>query len=103
MADEEEQDCCPLCMEELDITDKTFDACPCGYQVRTYALPLSLSRFVGFLRASSPRPTRACVRVPPSSPCAVPTAAVCAHSCAAPPTFSHKGEGKEVRGLADVS
>jgi CCR4-NOT transcription complex subunit 4 len=33
MADEEEQDCCPLCMEELDITDKTFDACPCGYQV----------------------------------------------------------------------
>lgn len=35
MADEEEQDCCPLCMEELDITDKTFDACPCGYQVRS--------------------------------------------------------------------
>ncbi|TYZ59862.1 hypothetical protein PybrP1_005804 [[Pythium] brassicae (nom. inval.)] len=33
MADEEEPDCCPLCMEELDITDKTFDACPCGYQV----------------------------------------------------------------------
>lgn len=31
--DDEEPDCCPLCMEELDITDKTFDACPCGYQV----------------------------------------------------------------------
>ncbi|KAL4105520.1 hypothetical protein PRIC1_003582 [Phytophthora ramorum] len=30
---DEEQDCCPLCMEELDITDKTFNACPCGYQV----------------------------------------------------------------------
>ncbi|KAI9987546.1 hypothetical protein PInf_023587 [Phytophthora infestans] len=34
MADyEEESDCCPLCMEELDITDQTFNACPCGYQV----------------------------------------------------------------------
>ncbi|KAG6967575.1 hypothetical protein JG688_00006244 [Phytophthora aleatoria] len=34
MADyEEENDCCPLCMEELDITDQTFNACPCGYQV----------------------------------------------------------------------
>ncbi|KAF0685145.1 Aste57867_22916 [Aphanomyces stellatus] len=30
---EEEVDCCPLCMEELDLTDKTFDACRCGYQV----------------------------------------------------------------------
>ncbi|KAG7389114.1 CCR4-NOT transcription complex subunit 4 [Phytophthora pseudosyringae] len=26
-------DCCPLCMEELDLTDQTFNACPCGYQV----------------------------------------------------------------------
>ncbi|GLD95190.1 hypothetical protein PINS_up003832 [Pythium insidiosum] len=33
MAEEDEGDCCPLCMEELDLTDKTFDACPCGYQV----------------------------------------------------------------------
>ncbi len=30
---EDETDCCPLCMEELDLTDKTFDACRCGYQV----------------------------------------------------------------------
>ncbi|OQR83911.1 hypothetical protein ACHHYP_14157 [Achlya hypogyna] len=30
---EEEMDCCPLCMEELDLTDKTFNACACGYQV----------------------------------------------------------------------
>jgi CCR4-NOT transcription complex subunit 4 len=35
MADEEENDCCPLCMEELDLTDKTFTACPCGYQVKS--------------------------------------------------------------------
>ncbi|CAI5713833.1 unnamed protein product [Peronospora destructor] len=34
MADNNEEiDCCPLCMEELDLTDQTFNACPCGYQV----------------------------------------------------------------------
>lgn len=31
--EDDEPECCPLCMEELDITDKTFNACPCGYQV----------------------------------------------------------------------
>ena len=30
---EEDMDC-PLCMEELDITDKLFKPCECGYQVR---------------------------------------------------------------------
>ena len=29
MAEEE----CPLCLEELDLTDQTFNACQCGYQV----------------------------------------------------------------------
>lgn len=24
---------CPLCMEELDSTDRSFKACQCGYQV----------------------------------------------------------------------
>lgn len=24
---------CPLCMEELDIADRNFRPCPCGYQV----------------------------------------------------------------------
>jgi hypothetical protein len=24
---------CPLCMEEIDVTDKYFRPCPCGYQV----------------------------------------------------------------------
>ncbi|TDH67130.1 hypothetical protein CCR75_002313 [Bremia lactucae] len=34
MADyNDEPECCPLCMEELDLTDQTFNACPCGYQV----------------------------------------------------------------------
>jgi hypothetical protein len=25
---------CPLCMEELDIADKNFRPCPCGYKVK---------------------------------------------------------------------
>jgi CCR4-NOT transcription complex subunit 4 len=29
----DEEDLCPLCMEELDETDKNFRACQCGYQV----------------------------------------------------------------------
>jgi hypothetical protein len=33
MLDEEEEDYCPLCMEELDLTDKNFMPCPCGYRV----------------------------------------------------------------------
>ncbi|KAJ3017043.1 transcriptional repressor general negative regulator of transcription subunit 4 [Thoreauomyces humboldtii] len=31
-SDEEDLDC-PLCMEEIDITDRYFKPCPCGYQV----------------------------------------------------------------------
>lgn len=27
------EECCPLCMEELDPTDRNFNACSCGYQV----------------------------------------------------------------------
>jgi hypothetical protein len=32
MSDEDDFDC-PLCMEELDISDRNFRPCPCGYQV----------------------------------------------------------------------
>jgi CCR4-NOT transcription complex subunit 4 len=32
--DDEEEELCPLCVEELDLTDKGFKPCPCGYQVR---------------------------------------------------------------------
>ena len=28
-----EQPSCPLCMEDLDATDKNFHPCPCGYQI----------------------------------------------------------------------
>ncbi|KNC96943.1 CCR4-NOT core ubiquitin-protein ligase subunit MOT2 [Spizellomyces punctatus DAOM BR117] len=31
-SDEEDLDC-PLCMEEIDITDRYFKPCPCGYQI----------------------------------------------------------------------
>jgi hypothetical protein len=31
--DDDEEEVCPLCVEELDLTDKNFRPCPCGYQV----------------------------------------------------------------------
>lgn len=30
---EDEEEYCPLCIEPLDITDKNFFPCPCGYQI----------------------------------------------------------------------
>eukprot|EP00976_Prorocentrum_cordatum_P109362 1195006-Prorocentrum_minimum.AAC.4 len=33
MSEEGEPEACPLCMEELDATDKNFHPCPCGYQI----------------------------------------------------------------------
>lgn len=30
---DDEEDYCPLCIETLDITDKNFKPCPCGYQI----------------------------------------------------------------------
>lgn len=30
---DEEEYVCPLCMEEMDISDRNFRPCPCGYQV----------------------------------------------------------------------
>eukprot|EP01114_Cavostelium_apophysatum_P013545 TRINITY_DN3302_c0_g1_i2.p1 TRINITY_DN3302_c0_g1~~TRINITY_DN3302_c0_g1_i2.p1 ORF type:complete len:1166 (-),score=378.20 TRINITY_DN3302_c0_g1_i2:30-3527(-) len=33
MDSDDEDSLCPLCMEELDITDKNFEPCPCGYQM----------------------------------------------------------------------
>lgn len=32
--DDEEEECCPLCVEEFDLSDRNFRPCPCGYQVR---------------------------------------------------------------------
>ncbi|OAD02275.1 hypothetical protein MUCCIDRAFT_144472 [Mucor lusitanicus CBS 277.49] len=33
MSSDEEDSDCPLCMEELDIADRNFRPCPCGYQI----------------------------------------------------------------------
>lgn len=30
---EDEEELCPLCVEEMDISDRNFKPCPCGYQV----------------------------------------------------------------------
>ncbi|EWG41881.1 CCR4-NOT transcription complex subunit 4 [Fusarium verticillioides 7600] len=30
---EDEEDTCPLCIEEFDLSDRNFRPCPCGYQV----------------------------------------------------------------------
>lgn len=39
-ADEEEEEMeCPLCLEEIDITDSNFKPCPCGYRVCTSVVP----------------------------------------------------------------
>ncbi|KAI5814518.1 hypothetical protein BZA77DRAFT_97697 [Pyronema omphalodes] len=31
--DEDEEECCPLCVEEFDVQDRNFRPCPCGYQI----------------------------------------------------------------------
>ncbi|KAL1649566.1 transcriptional repressor general negative regulator of transcription subunit 4 [Diplodia intermedia] len=31
--DDEEEELCPLCVEEFDLSDKNFKPCPCGYQI----------------------------------------------------------------------
>lgn len=39
--DDEEEECCPLCVEEFDLSDKNFRPCPCGYQVGSLSIILS--------------------------------------------------------------
>ncbi|KAK4101571.1 hypothetical protein N658DRAFT_425008 [Parathielavia hyrcaniae] len=29
---DDDEDCCPLCIEEFDLSDRNFRPCPCGYQ-----------------------------------------------------------------------
>jgi len=31
--DDEEPESCPLCIEDFDLSDRSFYPCPCGYQV----------------------------------------------------------------------
>lgn len=38
--EDEEEEVCPLCVEEFDLGDKYFRPCPCGYQVRSPSIPI---------------------------------------------------------------
>lgn len=38
--DDDEEETCPLCVEEFDLSDRGFRPCPCGYQVRGPLFPL---------------------------------------------------------------
>jgi hypothetical protein len=40
--EDEEEEVCPLCVEEFDLGDKNFRPCPCGYQVSPPSLPACL-------------------------------------------------------------
>ena len=33
VSDDEDETICPLCVEEMDLSDKNFLPCPCGYRV----------------------------------------------------------------------
>ena len=33
MSDDEYDTTCPLCVEEMDLSDQNFLPCPCGYKV----------------------------------------------------------------------
>lgn len=43
-SDDEDDEICPLCCETLDVTDKNFFPCPCGYQVRRQSLSSRVGR-----------------------------------------------------------
>ena len=43
---------CPLCTEELDVTDIHFKPCPCGYQVSLLQQPNPVSRTTSILTLS---------------------------------------------------
>ena len=36
LSDDDEDEYCPLCIEPLDLSDKHFKPCPCGYQVCSF-------------------------------------------------------------------
>ena len=53
--DDDELETCPLCIEEFDLSDRSFYPCPCSYQVRQsrYTEPLSLSVLTDNFRYAS--------------------------------------------------
>jgi hypothetical protein len=43
--EDEEEEVCPLCVEEFDLADRYFKPCPCGYQVSSSPLELHHGHF----------------------------------------------------------
>jgi CCR4-NOT transcription complex subunit 4 len=43
MSDDEDETICPLCVEEMDLSDKNFLPCPCGYRVSLRFSPLGFT------------------------------------------------------------
>lgn len=52
--DDDDEECCPLCVEEFDLSDRNFRPCPCGYQVR--CVPASGTRTLFRVALLTPRP-----------------------------------------------
>ena len=44
-----DDDICPLCVEELDVDDKNFLPCPCGYRVSFYLSNSTFKYLIIFL------------------------------------------------------
>jgi hypothetical protein len=36
--EDDEETFCPLCVEEMDLSDRNFLPCPCGYRVKNIVL-----------------------------------------------------------------
>lgn len=47
--EDEEEEVCPLCVEEFDLGDKYFRPCPCGYQVRSPSIPSTLCLWMALM------------------------------------------------------
>ena len=42
-SDEDDDHVCPLCVEEVDVSDRDFLPCPCGYRVSCLCCVLFIS------------------------------------------------------------
>ena len=51
--DEDEEEVCPLCVEELDLSDKSFFPCPCHYQVCIFCAASLKVKLTTFCRSAN--------------------------------------------------
>ena len=45
-SDDDDETMCPLCVEEMDLSDKNFLPCPCGYRVGEYTYNIQFTYIV---------------------------------------------------------